>query len=258
MSDLPQESAAEPIPLPASTTVGNRLSIAHLLLWMTMTAAVFGFLQPHVPADEQASTGNPRLDQSLRRSHEAQHWGFISLLVFAPAYGATLAAVGLAGSRWVRRRFDFPAQPGHWLLFVLAVIPATACSVAVLSPSPSDFPAFCGALLYVTIVSACEAVQIRKPKRWRWVFILAASGFLIVWGDVVFDALSRDVVGPRMFAVVGLVALICSLLTALACSALDLTAAEHYDVFHWTGIAVLFAAIGHVFVLWGINVGYGV
>jgi hypothetical protein len=224
-----------------------------------MTAAVFGFLQPHVPpTEEQASTGNPRFDEMLRRSREVRRWEFISLLVFAPAYGATLAAVGLAGWRWVRRRFDFPAQPGHWLLLVLAVIPATVCCVAVLSPPLNEFPAFCGAMLYVTIVSACAAVQIRSSKRWRWVFILAASGFLIAWVDVVLSALSRDVVGPRMFAVVGLAALICSLLTALACSALDLTAAEHYDVFHWTGIAVLFATLGHVFVLWGIDVGYRV
>ena len=224
-----------------------------------MTAAVFGFLQPYVPpTEEQASTGNAGFDEMLRRSREVQRWGFMSLLVFAPAYGATLAAVGLAGWRWARRRFDFPAQPGHWLLFVLAVIPVTACSVAVLGPPLNEFPTFCGALLYVTIVSACAVVQIRKPKRWRWVFILAASAFLIVWVDVVLEALSRDVVGPRMFAVAGLVVLICSLLTALACSALDLTAAEHYDVFHWTGIAVLFAALGHVFLLWGINVGYGV
>jgi hypothetical protein len=258
MSD-PPSAPADSLTQRPTAAVGNRLSIAHLLLWMTMTAVVFGFLQPHVPpTEEQASTGNPRFDEMVRRSREMQHWGFLSLLVFAPAYGATLAAVGLAGYRWVRRRFDFPAQPGHWLLFVLAVIPATACSVAVRGPPLNEFPTFCCALLYVTIVSACAVVQIRKPQRWRWVFILAASAFLIVWVDVGSDALSKGFVGPGMFAVIGLVVLICSLLTALACSVLDLTAAERYDMFHWTGIAILFATIGHVFVLWGIDVGFRV
>ena len=141
MSDLPSNSFAKPPAQPtAATAEGNRLSIAHLLLWITTTAAVFGFLQRHSPeSSPPVSSGDARLDQIREQVREVERWEFISMLTFAPAYGVTLAGVILAAWRVATRRFGFPTQPGHWLLLLLAIIPAMAMVISLFeSASPGS------------------------------------------------------------------------------------------------------------------------
>jgi len=106
-------------------------------------------------------------------------------------------------------------------------------------------------LLYFTVAAVGAALQIRQPVRWRWVFILLSAGLALLGLQIGQSVLLPDS-GP-IFAGLGILGLASALLAALGCSALDLTASERYDLFHWTGVAVLFASLCHVFVLWGIT-----
>ena len=116
----------------------NRLSIAHLLLWTATTALVLAGLQrmwhsdlprmsPEPPeSDVVVELGGVRiLDKGRSAFRQMQllerSLSFLAL-AFSPAYGAALAAAGLAAWRMATRRGGFPAQPGHWLLLAVASI----------------------------------------------------------------------------------------------------------------------------------------
>src|SRR5262245_9542230 len=112
-------------------TGANRLSIAHLLLWTTMTALVLMFVR----AVYAPGVMPPELDDALRINIERQSQLQMSvLLVFSPAYGAALSSLCLTAWRLATRRFGFPTQPGHWLLLMVAVFPLSVGVARQLHP----------------------------------------------------------------------------------------------------------------------------
>lgn len=258
MSDAPTDDNSRLTDAPTSAPPsGNRLSIAHLLLWTTMTAVAFAFLQGHSPKSEPpAPSGDAQFDEAMLQLRDVERWAFYSLLAFAPAYALTMAAVVLAGWRLATGRLGFPVQPGHWLLLLLATVPGAAFAISLFDPL-SSIVVVVGTMFYVSIVAVLAVLKVSRPVRWLWAYKLLATGMAILWIQsglgVIFDGTTQG--GMVLLFLLSTIALVSALLTALACSALDLTAREGYDVFHWTGVAVLIATLAHVFVLWSIDVG---
>src|SRR6266481_4184363 len=106
----------------------NRLSIAHLLLWMATTGAALVCLQQYKPRPpetigfasflSQARTQEElKIEMDKRRQEIWRVWNaqYLIGLSFSPVYGAAAAGAVLAAWRIVTRRFGFPDQPGHWL-----------------------------------------------------------------------------------------------------------------------------------------------
>ena len=237
----------------------NRLSIAHLLLWMTTTAAVLAFLQRHSPEWQAPfSSGNEAFDQAVAQSREVERWEFISLMGIAPAYGAALASAILAGWRLASGRRGFPVQPGHWLLLLIMLIPVVAALASLLDSLVQQASIAAIGLLYATGITAAAALTTRSPPRWHRAYVLTMFGMMILLCQL---GLVMGI-GPNPLSgfviAISLLFLVSGLVAALGSSVLDLTARERFDYLHWTGVAVLFAAIVHVFVLWGINVAHGV
>jgi hypothetical protein len=82
----------------------ERLSIAHLLLWTTMSAALLGI-------DRALEWWGPR-------NSSREVFGQFMALCYAPLFGASAAATCLMAWRWIMGGPRFPSQPGHWLLVV--------------------------------------------------------------------------------------------------------------------------------------------
>jgi hypothetical protein len=159
-------------------------------------------------------------------------------------------------ARW---KFGFPTQPGHWLLLVLAVIP-TAEAMASLVNAPQQLIAIAVvALLIAATTTGVAILRTRKPPRWYRTFVLAFVGTSILLCQIclALAAGESNILGGLLYAI-ALLGLVSGLFSALASSVLDLTALERFDFLHWTGIAVLFAMLAHGFLLWGINVSFGV
>jgi hypothetical protein len=101
-------------------------------------------------------------------------------------------------------------------------------------------------------------VFVRKPMRWRVAFGLAdigSAGLTIALGIAMLtfrlDGVSTI---ASLLAVAASCILAASVLAAIASSILDLRAKDPFDVFHWTGVATLFATIAHLLIVWGITV----
>src|SRR5262245_38429214 len=111
---------------------GNRLVIAHLLLWMTTTGLVWTYLIAHRPLPPEAietstTTTQPGVEAEIEwnegelRNWRQQETQLTVAMAFAPVYGAALAGAVLSAWRIATRRFGFPVQPGHWLLVAIAI-----------------------------------------------------------------------------------------------------------------------------------------
>jgi len=233
MSEAPQ------IPPPAPA---NRLSIAHLLLWTATTAVVLGFIRHAAPHFTPTS--------ATTAQHALYLWLQYSLLyAVSPAFGAVLAGMVLAIWRLATRRFGFPAQPGHWLLLILFVIPLVVGAVWLRLPEHGGIVVVFVTLILLTALSSAAVVQTRRPTRWRLTFALAAWG---LGGIVVSLALQFVFATPAatMPAVLGGLSVVSGVMAGLAAGILDLTAPERYDTFHWTGVATLAALAAYPLLAW--------
>jgi hypothetical protein len=107
---------------------GNRLSIAHLLLWTATTALALSLCERPPPASEigfASFLSQPGMDVEAAKNRERQQiwrlWQkrYLANLAFAPIYGLALGGLVLAVWSIASGRSGFPTQPGHWLLVVI-------------------------------------------------------------------------------------------------------------------------------------------
>jgi hypothetical protein len=150
----------------------NRLSIAHLLLWMATTGAVLalGHRNKPLPVDKN---GIDNRQQQMVRQWNARYY---VTLTFAPAAGAAYAGVVLACWRTATRQFGFPTQPGHWILLGMSGMFALAAVrpyLIWLIPEVADITISATASGFFIAIS----IALREPLRWRITFGMLGCAF---------------------------------------------------------------------------------
>lgn len=216
----------------------NRLSIAHLFLWITMTSVALAFEQRRpqtIPFSADIATQEFftewRAKQSITRTLR---------LIVAPANGAALAGAAIALWRLGRRRPGFPTQPGHWLLIVIATQYTLLVFVRWLFPRELFFDERevlverAGFLILATIAAAAAITSIQR--RWRLSFALLSAGY---GGCALLSPASAPLVVIFAANIGGLSSLIG-----------DLRIQEHRDIFHWIGSAVLLVIVAAASAFW--------
>lgn len=219
--DFPPKAAADPLePTP------ERLSIAHLFLWTTMSAALLGF-------DRALGLWGPR-DSSR------EIFGQVMAFCYAPLFGAGATAVVLAIWRRLRGGPSFPRQPGHWLLMVSGLSSITSLCLRALFAAvtterwwPVDFLVVRFFALFVGLVVLVTAAR-SVSGYWRVPFwIGVGSALLSLLGSVFF-------VVDEFWLVRNFDTFLYALLTVcvLTCCAIDLAKHTPRDYLHWAGIGV--------------------
>jgi hypothetical protein len=232
------------------TTVPNRLSVAHLLLWILGIGAMLAYYRDQfiaireiadVPAWQSYFITIQRLGQSL-------------------AVGAGLAALMLVVYRAIRRIAGFPTAPGHWLLLVLGTLAATTIAVEAIVDLVSKWSGIdeyglhgdemwslvsklglpASAAVAVAVIGRC-ASQNESPF-WKVGLafvafeqvsaILGCGAFLSMYR---FDAMA-DYRHWEFFAVYMRWLSLAVLLSVIVASAADFTRPGR-DVLHWAGVA---------------------
>ena len=214
-----------PAPTDASPPA-NRLSIAHLLLWLSTTSVLLALAPPLRPR----FTGMPaywQLQEDIERFNGVMNF------VMAPVYGAAIAAVMLSIWRVLTRRFGFPSQPGHWIMFVVAAlgIGRVAAITSILT-------------LTIGVGVSIAAIVFSNSYRWRAVFLIGGLNLLTA---ALLPVLRR---GPVLELINFLcVFFIASLLGVLASTVIaacvDFRCRDRFDVFHWIGVCTLFGPVAH-------------
>jgi hypothetical protein len=236
----------------------NRLSIAHLLLWMGGTAVVLAVFPLGWLAGPETSGTR---ESFLRRAEQRRLLERLSVVVAAPCYGAAVASLAVAGPRLLERRPGFPELPGHWLLVHLGLWTLIAACALASVPDDSAFaPTFAllrensGVVLVVLLAlllasSIAALLGVRGPRRWR--VALQAHVVAVVLLIVSFLAASLDggtistALSGLMFFWWALAALIAALVGLW-----DFSADERYDLFHWVGVVSLLGILVHPPLTW--------
>jgi hypothetical protein len=223
---------------PLIATIPNRLTLAHLLLWLTLTSILM--------AIQRFPAKNPFDDDPAAAAEYAARQRMAVMVSFAvaPAYGAALSGTVVALGRAFTRRAGFPSQPGHWLLLILA---ATCLSVASrLIADPNDRSQFLASVQAVpALVSAIAGVVCRRERRWRWTFWLWSLGLFVklvgVWALFALIALfdTAALAGISLLLTIPSLVVLGAMLLGLVSSLLDLRNSESRDIFHWIGAAAL-------------------
>jgi hypothetical protein len=222
----------------------NRLSIAHLLLWLTMTSVVLACEQRKAkwdPFEDSTNWSSP--EYAAMRTK----WRLIRAirLTVAPAYGATLSGAALALYGIVRGQSGFPTQPGHWLLIVLASQDLlTICQG--FARDLTTWVLWDAVVACITfLVPACVAtLAALRSNSWNWrvSFGLWSVGFGGYAAGMVIIYALRDIAvfeGISLVVLIPALVIAASYVCALACSFWELRVRR--DIFHWIGVAALFA-----------------
>jgi hypothetical protein len=237
MTDLPAKPGnSARLQHVAQRNGGNRLTIAHLLLWMTTTALFMAITAPPLKlvqgySDEQ--------DASYQQQIRVLQYIIIAISPFA---GAGIAAVVLAIWRRLKGGQPFPTQPGHWLLIFLGTGTSVRLLFAIIERMSIAY-IDSGFILIVTglgvsillmaAVLIAAIADVREPARWRFTFQILAACFAALLGTVCCTP---------PFGGVGLVLLLFAILylsvpvSILVAAARDLAVGADYDVFHWVGV----------------------
>lgn len=247
----------------------NRLTIGHFLLWMATTSAVLALMQRHKPPSPEnigfasflhsaaMTQDEVKAEMNKRRQEISQHWRaqHIIGLIFSPVYGAAGAGAVLTTWRILTRRFGFPVQPGHWLLLLIAgfamlwyVRPdMQAKAIGYNTVMGQDAPDFILAL-GMTVIAAVTTFFLSNSTRWRMAFLILLVGQtieVIAYTTLVFSPRTK----PPFFFGLGFCADAIFPVLVLLCSAADIADGEHYDIFHWIGVATLFGVAAHFIAL---------
>lgn len=233
--------------LPGNPMVQNRLTVAHLLLWMATTGFLLARLQMHQPVGsatkESVNSRAEFTDEELKAGRRETVRRYIAL-IFAPVNGVAFAAVLLALWRVATRRFGFPTQPGHWLLILFGVLLAVSdVRNQLLSTIPRD-----GAEMLSAAVATCLLVIVayvnRQRLRWSVAFAIPAVGFGTAFLVFLLRTLS-PAIQPVNLMSLGLLVFTSFPLLLVVCTAFDLAERQRYDIFHWIGIATLLGCTVH-------------
>jgi hypothetical protein len=227
----------------ASESNSIRLSIAHLLLWLTTTSVALAVNQQVSKqlAREFGSIDGPLLSEMTTA------WRLVVLAGYAaaPANGAALVGLFAAAVSLFRRR-NFPAQAGHWLLVVLGVSYLTHV-LRWYGSNLTDWPHWASASFGTAdaipaLLFVLSAVRCRTERRWLFTFVLLASGHLGRLLGMVLMLELRDIAvfpGISLLLIVPALLLLCGYLMGLGSAFIDLLARTPRDAFHWIGVIVL-------------------
>jgi len=243
------------------TPYRNRLTIAHLLLWMATTGVVLVSLRSQQPRPAESigfASGLHQVQSEkeyriLFKERQQQVWRVWNAqyqvgLAFAPVSGIALAGAVLALWRVVTRRFGFPVQPGHWLLLVIAGMMVLAAFRSYSQQRISgDGAEWLIAAIETVMLMAVTYVN-REPFRWCAAFGVLAAGFGIVTLSFAIQYLSSSFEPTNLFGL-GLLVVLLFPFVALVCTATDITERGRYDIFHWIGIATLLGLVAHIVAL---------
>jgi hypothetical protein len=247
--------------MPSPPPRTNRLTVAHLLLWMATTGVVLVSRRAEEPppADEigfgsflhQARSEEERRIVFKQRQQEAwRQWNarYLVNLAFAPVGGIAVAGALLAAWRSVTRRFDFPVQSGHWLLVAIIGLMILAAARSHLQARLSGDEPDLVVTLIATVMLIAIAFFNRERVRWCAAFGLLSTGFATISLSLFIQFLSLSIKPNDLFGL-GLFAIALFPIAVLCCAALDLSERDRFDTFHWLGIATLFGCVGHFIVL---------
>lgn len=181
---------------------------------------------------------NEAEDDAWRRTSQqvwrSQNNRYLIDVAFAPVTGAALAGIAFAIWSLARRRFEFPNQPGHWLLIGLGIVSILAPLVVYLRPriQAEVNGLISSGAAFATFLSITVAV--REPLRWRIAFALLSAAFGLV-------VLAFAVYFFRPLIALGMLLVAAFPLVAIGCAARDLWNRSYFDIFHWIGVAALLA-----------------
>lgn len=201
----------------------ERITIALLMLWTAMTAAVLGF-------DRAANFPNSGV------------LGFLPQLmayVSAPLIGMGLSAWVLMLWRWYTDGPRFPSQPGHWLLllfgFSSVVWIAQRAIVLVSLAGFQGFAVFLGIHLIVelSVLMMYLLAFIGTRNRWRFLFGLGlCTSMLGLLSTTLYGLAVLSFTLHRVLAWV-----FCLAMFGLAIA--DLREGVRRDSLHWAGVIVI-------------------
>lgn len=225
---------------------GNRLRIAHFLLWLAATAVVLTAFRPALSESvfpARAAAGLPFAS--------ADHFAaFLAIATIAPIWGAALAGLGLAGWRRLCGGPPFPIYPGHWLLLVVgsgALVLLPFPELARLSGSLAQprslvlgvAPCIALSIMLATLIVA--TIRHRSSSPWQPLFLaLAISCGVLLLGlawDVAASLLRER--NELVLALLGFAWTMVFLAALMARSIADLAQQRRYDDLHWVGIGLM-------------------
>jgi len=222
--------------LALSGPLRNRLTIGHLFLWTTTTAASIAILRPYT-----VEGGHDPSDVEAVWYYRTQQ---LMLVGIAPIVGAGLAAMVLAVRAWFRRSPPFPTQPGHWLLFAIGIKTATVLSllcIARIVHSPSQLAeifefVFPMAIVFSFVATGVMLFSVASREhfvpRWR-------AGLRIVGACLVAFPIFQCCMPIYLGGWLGLSTL-CVWFGApsvvVAISVFDFAKGARHDVLHWLGV----------------------
>jgi hypothetical protein len=247
----------------ATTTSRLRLTIAHLLVFMLVTAIQFG-LHSEDLAQGLKNVRSRSLPQA-RQVWKARLYTMVIAGEFAvvPFYSVAICSLLL----FVRHRFArhalFPQHPGHWLLLALGVF---IFAREVWRQSDYDFgldlgPEFHSVLgqwqydtyfllfLLPSIPLGMGIWFCRGQAVWLMCLVVALLGAglqsiaLVLAGEVHFEILEK-------VEWIGQVGLWLSLALAGVAAARDWRQGVRRDFFHYAGLVVFAAILSHEFIHW--------
>jgi len=230
----PATSAGGKNGAPPAEPLYGRLSIAHLLLITAGSAVAIWLMQPP--------------------NGKAGTLEVVISAIFAPVYGTGLAILVLAFLRGRGQWLVIAEEPGHWLLLIVgggftgpALLYRSGSWLSQPPATPQPLEMFfivvgiCGAVFLILSVGVTLLVVLAEyhdSRRWRTVFWLLGITLitpLTCCGCMVFDN------GGVYYG--ALVALL--LASAAYAAAVDIRERQYRDLWHWLGVAALFAAVCH-------------
>jgi hypothetical protein len=245
-----ESTTAENLPVETRRLEGNRLSIAHLLLWTAATALVFSCCE-RPPAPSQIGIGGfsqPGTNVEAARDRERQRFWqmlqnrYLINLAFAPIYGFALAGFMLASWRITNAKSGFPTQPGHWLLVVIGSATALVAAKLRLSlPPPASDYEDSMYLLIVALMSLLAGFKV-GDSLWR-VPLLIFGGSILLLSPL--PALAPGPGGGTLVTM-AMFGVGTAFILALVCAATEVARCDRGDIFHWTGVATLIGVVGHL------------
>ena len=228
----------------ADAAAGNRLRIAHFLLWLAATAIILTAFRPALIGSTLQAPVRQGDDQEARF---AQFGGLLAISTIAPIWGAGLAGVLLAGWRRLSGGAPFPRHPGHWLLLVIGTGVLSLLPVPLLvrlgeaaGREHTSSLAACAAFLLPLATLVVAIRRLRGIAPWQVLFLALAISLGAMLLGLAWDAAAR-LRGENefMLMLMGFAWSIVFAVALMATSAADLCQQRRYDALHWIGISLL-------------------
>lgn len=246
---------------PGALPPRNRLTTAHLLLWMAGTGLALVYFQSQRPPPPEkigfasfitapGADVEPEMAKARQQIWRGWQNRYLLGLAASPIYGAALAGIGLAIWRTVTGRFGFPARPGHWVLLETGLLWGLVALSHQLHLLPLTGDGRDLVLASVMFTVAAAAALLVGQSGWRVPMVTFACGLAILCLAYLISFGLGSIEPPAIFGV-GHFVLGTVPFLALLVAILDLAEGRPYDIFHWIGVATFFGVVGHFLALVG-------